>query len=135
MKILAIDDSNSARYVMIKLLRDLGYQEITAVESAEDGLQKCRTNKFDVILLDWHLGGMSGLEFLKRIRADPALKKIAVIMVTTVNERSQVMQALKVGIQGYFFKPVTKEMMEAKLRELEARILAASESSSDPPAG
>jgi two-component system chemotaxis response regulator CheY len=135
MKILAIDDSNSARYVLTKILRDLGYKEVTAVESAEDGLQNCKNKKFDLILLDWNLGGMSGLEFLKRIRADPALKNIAVIMVTTVNERNQVMQALKLGIQGYFFKPVTKEMMEAKLRELEARILASSETSSAPPAG
>jgi two-component system chemotaxis response regulator CheY len=135
MKILVIDDSNSARYVLTKVLRELGYKDITAVESAEDGLLSCKTSRFELILLDWHLGGMSGLDFLKRIRADPDNKKTAVVMVTTVNERNQVMQALKLGIQGYFFKPVTKEMMEAKLHELEARILAASESSSAPPAG
>jgi two-component system chemotaxis response regulator CheY len=135
MKILVIDDSNSARYVLTKVLRELGHKEITAVESAEDGLQSCKTNNFDVVLLDWNLGGMSGLEFLKALRADPVMHKIAVVMVTTVNERKQVLQALKLGIQGYFFKPVTKEMMEAKLLELAARIRDASESSSAPPAG
>ena len=133
MKILVIDDSNSARYVLVKILRDLGYKEIAAVESAEEGLKNCKNRTFDLILLDWRLGGMSGLDFLKRIRADPELKKIAVIMVTTVNERNQVVQALKLGIQGYFFKPVTKELMEAKLLEMEARIRAASETSSATP--
>jgi two-component system chemotaxis response regulator CheY len=133
MKILVIDDSNSARFVLVKILRDLGYKEITAVESAEEGLLSCKSGKCDLVLLDWHLGGISGLEFLKRVRADPVLKKIAVIMITTVNERNQVMQALKLGIQGYFFKPVTKELMEAKLLEMEARITAASESSSVNP--
>jgi two-component system, chemotaxis family, chemotaxis protein CheY len=128
MKILVIDDSNSARYVLMKTLRELGYKEAIAVESAEDGLERLKTERIDLILLDWNLNGMSGLEFLRQIRSDSKTKSLPVIMVTTVNERNHVMQALKLNIQGYFFKPVTKEMMESKLREIETRILTASRS-------
>ena len=127
MKILVIDDSNSARYVLIKALRDLGYRDIIAVDSAEEGLQRVRLERLNLVLLDWNLGGMSGLDFLKHLRSDPKTKSLPVIMVTTVNERNQVMQALKLGIQGYFFKPVTREMIEAKLREIETRVSSVSE--------
>lgn len=125
MKLLVIDDSNSARYVLIRTLRELGYKDVVAVESAEDGLQRIKMERIDLVLLDWNLGGMSGLDFLKHLRADQATRTLPVIMVTTVNERNHVMQALKLGIQGYFFKPVTREMIEAKLREIEGRIKAA----------
>jgi two-component system chemotaxis response regulator CheY len=124
MRILIIDDSNSARYVMVRILREIGYKELVAVESAEDGLERLKTEKINLILLDWNMNGMSGIDFLKRIRAEQPTKNLPVIMVTTVNERNHVIQALKLGIQGYFFKPVTKEIMVAKLREIEAKIVA-----------
>ena len=130
MKILIIDDSNTARYVLVKLLRDLAYKDVCAVESAEEGLIRLKADRYDLILLDWNLDGMSGMDFLKIVRADANFKNVAIIMVTTVNERNSVIQALKVGVQGYFFKPVTKETLEAKLKEIAAKI----EADVSPPA-
>ena len=124
MKILIIDDSNTSRYVAVKVIRDLGYKDVTAVASAEEGLVRLKGDKFDLVLLDWNLDGMSGVDFLKVVREDPSLKNIAVIMVTTVNERKNVVQALKLGVQGYIFKPVTKTMFDAKLKEIEAKFFS-----------
>jgi two-component system, chemotaxis family, chemotaxis protein CheY len=127
MNILVVDDSNSARYVAVKTLRDIGYKNVTASESGEDALLRVNKEKFDCILLDWNMSGMSGLDFLKQLRADPAHDKTAVIMVTTVNEKSNVMLALKVGIQGYFFKPINAATLGPKLKELEAKLNPASQ--------
>jgi CheY-like chemotaxis protein len=121
MKILIIDDSNSARYLAVKMVRDIGYNDIVGVESAEEALVKIKTENFDCILLDWNLGGMSGMDFLQKFRASPEHDKTAVIMVTTVNEKKNVLQALKVGVQGYFFKPVNAATLGPKLKEIEAK--------------
>jgi len=133
MKILIIDDSNTSRYVAVKIIRDLGYKDFADVPSAEDGLVRLKAEKFDLVLLDWNLDGMSGVDFLKVVREDPSLKNIAVIMVTTVNERKNVIQALKLGVQGYLFKPVTKNLIDTKLKEIESRLFSR-QSESAPPA-
>jgi CheY-like chemotaxis protein len=135
MRILIIDDSNMARHVLVRLLHNLGYKDIVAVESAEEGLRRLKTGRFDLIFLDWYLGGMSGLDFLRRIRGTPETKGIAVIMVTTMHERTSVIQALKTGVQGYFFKPVKAEIIEPKLREIEAKLATASEQDAEFSAG
>ncbi|MBN2036889.1 MAG: response regulator [Chitinispirillaceae bacterium] len=135
MRILIIDDSRMARYVLVRLLHNLGYKDVVAVESAEEGLRRLQTGRCDLILLDWYLGGMSGLDFLRRIREHPETRHIAVVMVTTMHERTNVIQALKAGVQGYFFKPVTAEMIEPKLREIESKIASATGSNATNSAG
>jgi two-component system, chemotaxis family, chemotaxis protein CheY len=124
MHICVIDDSNSARFMATKVLRELGYKNVTALDSAEAGIEKLKTEQFDLILLDWNLGGMCGLDFLKHLRSDRNNDKTAVIMVTTVNEKSNVIQALKVGIQGYIFKPITAATAGPKIKEIEAKQIA-----------
>jgi two-component system, chemotaxis family, chemotaxis protein CheY len=122
MKILIIDDSNAARFLAVKMVREIGYKHIVDVDSAEEALLKIKTMDFDCILLDWNLGGMSGFDFLREFRSDPGHNKTAVIMVTTVNERSSVLKALKVGVQGYFFKPINAATLGPKLKEIEASL-------------
>jgi two-component system chemotaxis response regulator CheY len=134
MNILVVDDSNSARYVAVKTLRDIGYKNVTGSESGEDALLRVNKEKFDLILLDWNMGGMSGLDFLKQLRADHSHDKTAVIMVTTVNEKSNVIMALKVGIQGYFFKPLNAAALGTKLKELEAKLNPGSQKPDAPVA-
>jgi len=126
MHIAIIDDSNSARFLAGKVLRDLGYKDVILLESAEAGLEWMKTDAFDLVLLDWNMGGMSGLDFLKILRSDPGNDKVAVIMVTTVNEKSNVVQALKIGVQGYVFKPITAAAIGPKLKTIEARLIAES---------
>jgi two-component system chemotaxis response regulator CheY len=124
MHIGIIDDSNSARFLAAKVLRELGYKDVILLESAEAGIKWMETDTFDLILLDWNMGGMSGLEFLKRLRSNPENAKTAVIMVTTVNEKSNIIQALKIGVQGYVFKPITAPAIGPKLKTIEAKSIA-----------
>ncbi|HEX2955962.1 MAG TPA: response regulator [Chitinispirillaceae bacterium] len=125
MKILVIDDSNSLRFMMVKLLKDIGYKNLTVLGSAEEALPMIDKEEYDLILLDWNLPVISGLDFLKRIRANPKTEKIAVIMVTTVHEKANILQALKIGVQGYILKPVERSKLEEKLKQIESELKAA----------
>ncbi|MBN1600385.1 MAG: response regulator [Chitinispirillaceae bacterium] len=120
MKILIIDDSNSLRFMMVKLLKDIGYRNITALGSADEALPLLSKEHYDLILLDWNLPVISGLDFLKQIRSNPKTEKIAVIMVTTVHEKANILQALKIGVQGYILKPVERSKLEEKIKLIEA---------------
>lgn len=123
MKILIIDDSNSLRLMMIKLLRDLGYKEVTSIGSAEVAIPLVYNEHFDLVLLDWNLPKMSGLDFLKYLRGNARTEKIPVIMVTTVQERCNILHAIKVGLNGYLIKPVSKELLSEKIKEVESKIV------------
>jgi two-component system, chemotaxis family, chemotaxis protein CheY len=124
-KILIIDDSNSLRFMMVKLLKDIGYKNLTALGSAEEALPLLEKDEHDVILLDWNLPVLSGIDFLRRIRSNPKTDKIAVIMVTTVHEKANILQALKIGVQGYILKPVDRSKLEEKLKQIEAELKTA----------
>lgn len=129
MKILIIDDSNSLRFMMVKLLKDIGYKNLTALGSAEEALPMLEKEEHNLILLDWNLPVLSGIDFLKRIRSNPKTEKIAVVMVTTVHEKANILQALKVGVQGYILKPVDRSKLEDKLKQIEAELKAAKSAS------
>lgn len=119
MKILIVDDSSTIRFMVVKILREMGCKDIIAVESAEQALPVMSTEKIDLVLLDWNLPKMAGIDFLSIIRQDSAYKKVKVLMVTTVNEKSNILKALKIGIQGYLVKPINREVLEAKVKEME----------------
>ena len=87
MKFLVVDDSATMRRIVHSLLKDLGFNN---VEEAEDGvmaLQKLRSSRFDFVISDWNMPNMDGLTLLQNIRADEALKKIPVLMVTAEAEK------------------------------------------------
>lgn len=122
MRILVVDDSSTIRFMVTKILRELGYKNFLTSESAEQALPLLNNEKIDLVLLDWNLPKMAGIDFLNLIRQDPACKNIKVIMVTTVNDKSNILKALKVGIQGYICKPINREVLEAKIKEMELLI-------------
>jgi two-component system chemotaxis response regulator CheY len=111
--------------MMVKLLKEIGYKNLTALGSAEEALPLIEKEEYDLVLLDWNLPVLSGLEFLKKIRANPKTEKIAVVMVTTVHEKANILQALKIGVQGYILKPVERSKLEEKLKQIEAELKTA----------
>lgn len=122
MKILVIEDSNSLRYVVVKILKEYGYKDFNAVESAEEGLMLLERDKYNLILLDWNLPKMSGFDFLKLVRSKSEYNSVSIVMVTTMHERRHIVEALKNGLQGYILKPVDKKILLAKLKEIEDKL-------------
>jgi two-component system chemotaxis response regulator CheY len=122
MKILLIDDSSTMRLMLVKILRELRYSDITAVSTAEEAIPIAFNNPWDVILTDWNLPKMSGYDLAKYLKTTPETQKIPIIMITTIHDRVAILKALKAGVQGYILKPVGKDIVAAKLREIEEKI-------------
>jgi CheY-like chemotaxis protein len=118
MQILIVDDARTFRYMLIKILKELGYDNVIAATCVDEAKKQLTEQKFDLVLADWHMPGETGLDLLKYIRATPEISKIPFIMVTTENDKSRILDALKIGMQSFLFKPVKKTIIAEKLAEL-----------------
>lgn len=110
---LIVDDSSVVRKVARRILEDMDY----IVEEAEDGqdaFDKCRQEMPDAILLDWNMPIMSGLEFLKLLRAYVGGEKPHVVYCTVENDIGAIALALKAGASDYMMKPFDRAVLEAK---------------------
>lgn len=116
-KAIVIDDSRSVRMILSKMLTDLGYQ----VSQAGDGkealtLVEQMSDQLSLVLVDWNMPVMNGLEFIRRFRIKSRFWSVPVVMVTTETEIEQMTLALNAGANEYVMKPFTKEIIEDKLR-------------------
>lgn len=114
---LVIDDSRVVRKVACRILTDLGF----ATAEAEDGvtaLESCRLNMPEVILLDWRMPNMTGVEFLRALRRDRGGDKPVVVFCTTENDPAHITEALDAGANEYMVKPFDRDILEAKLAEV-----------------
>ena len=110
---LIVDDSTVVRKVARRILEDLDY----AVEEAEDGQEafdKCKANMPDAILLDWSMPIMSGLEFLKLLRAFIGGEKPRVVYMTVEHDIGAIAMARKEGADDYMMKPFDRQSLEVK---------------------
>lgn len=122
MKIMIVEDSNTLRYIIVKLLKEHGYKNFSAVESAEEAMGLLATQPYDLILLDWNLPKMSGIDFLRYVRSKTEYNAVNIVMVTTMHERKNIVEALKHGLQGYILKPIDKKIVLGKLKEIEEKL-------------
>lgn len=118
MKACIIDDSTSTRYMITKILKELGFVTFEA-QDGQDALTKLAHNTdTQLVLVDWNMPVMNGLDFVAHARQDPRFQGMKLMMVTTEAELTAVMQALQAGADEYVMKPFTKEMIAEKLRVL-----------------
>jgi two-component system, chemotaxis family, chemotaxis protein CheY len=127
MKILVVDDFSTMRRIVRNLLVELGFTN-TCISEAEDGnaaLAALRANPFDMVVTDWNMPNMTGIELLRAIRADAGLKSMPVLMVTAENNRDQIIAAAQSGVNGYIVKPFTAVTLKEKLDKIFERLAAA----------
>ncbi len=114
---LVVDDSRVIRKVACRILSDLGFE----TAEAEDGitaLEACRAHMPEMILLDWSMPNMSGVEFLRALRRERAGTKPVVLFCTTEVDTAHITEALNAGANEYIMKPFDREIIEAKLVEV-----------------
>ena len=118
MKLLSIDDSKTIRRILNGVGAMLGY-EVLEAENGEVGLQVLKDNADEValILLDWNMPGMNGLEVLQAVKANEYWRHIPVMMVTTEGEKSYIVKAIQAGAIHYQTKPFTQEEMAMRIME------------------
>lgn len=127
MKILVVDDFSTMRRIVRNLLVELGFTN-GLIQEAEDGnaaLALLRSQPIDLVVTDWNMPNMTGIDLLRAIRADAALKSLPVLMVTAENNRDQIIAAAQSGVNGYVVKPFTAVTLKEKLDKIFERLAAA----------
>lgn len=116
---LVIDDSRAIRMILGRTLNRFGY-EVCSAANGREALEMIGAQSLDlsVILVDWNMPEMNGLDFVKAIRADPKYSAVPLMMVTTETEIEQMYRALEAGANEYVMKPFTDEVIADKLRLL-----------------
>ncbi len=126
MRFLVVDDFSTMRRIIRNLLKELGFVN---VEEADDGavaLGKLRGGGFDFVISDWNMPNMDGMTLLRNIRADEALKKIPVLMVTAEAKKENIIAAAQAGANGYVVKPFTAVTLDEKLNKILQSMVSAS---------
>jgi len=115
-KALVVDDSRTIRMIIRRILTELGYEVCEASNGIEAlKVMEAEKNTVKLVLADWNMPEMNGLELVKRLRQDPALSSLKVIMVTTETELDQMASALEAGANEYVMKPFSKDILMEKL--------------------
>ena len=117
-KALVVDDSKLIRQNIMKVLKDLGFGVTMGAENGAVGLKKLGKEPVDLIVSDWINPGMTGLEFLKAVRADVKLKGIAFIIVTSQGNKEIVMKAVEAGANQFIVKPFNAIQLEEKIKAI-----------------
>ena len=120
MRILIVDDNLMMRHVLNTQLNALGHQKVSKAVSCAEALSQIAdsvhaNDGFDLILLDWSMPEMNGLDFLKKCRGDKFFDQIAIVMVTAESEEESIMQAIEAGATSYLVKPLELNMLKEKL--------------------
>lgn len=114
---LVVDDSAFIRKIARQILDGMGF-EVAEAQDGEDALTKCQEELPDLILLDWHMPVMSGLEFLHKLRKMPGGSDPQVVFCTTENTRDKIITALEAGATEYIMKPFDQEIIRTKLEQI-----------------
>ena len=120
MNALVVDDSRAIQMILTKTLAKLGFGEIQEASTGEEALACVagRPSFFGLILVDWNMPGISGLEFVRRFRSDESNASVCLVMVTTETQIEQMVAALEAGANEYVMKPFTADIIADKLRLL-----------------
>jgi len=125
--VLVVDDMMTMRKLVTKTCKELGFSKIT--DAADGALAWAAIQQADppigLIISDWNMPNTSGLDLLKRVRADSRFGKIPFIMVTAEAEQHQIMEAVKSGVSNYVIKPFTADVLKEKLEAVHKKITAA----------
>ncbi len=117
-RFLIVDDFPTMRRIVRNLLKELGYANVDEAEDGQAGLSKLKEGRFDFVISDWNMPNMDGLQMLQSVRADPALSKLPVLMVTAEAKKENIIAAAQAGANGYVVKPFTAATLEEKLNKI-----------------
>jgi two-component system chemotaxis response regulator CheY len=115
-KALVVDDSRAVRMILTRTLRELGYEVGEAGDGKEAlGILERDPRQFQLVLVDWNMPVMNGLELLETLRSRPEFSSLLIVMVTTETELGHMATALTAGANEYVMKPFTKDILVSKL--------------------
>lgn len=115
MPILIVDDYKTMLRIIRNLLKQLGFNNVDEATDGSSALQKMRDRSYGLVISDWNMEPMSGLELLKEVRADGQLQEVPFIMVTAESKSENVVAAKQAGVSNYIVKPFNAATLKSKL--------------------
>ena len=119
--ILVVDDYRTMVRIVRNLLHQLGFENVDDASDGASALVKLRQRPFGLVISDWMMEPVSGLELLREVRADPGLKALPFIMITAQNRKDRVARAEEAGVDAYIVKPFNAEALDAKIAAVMGR--------------
>ena len=117
--ILVVEDNEKIRTLLCNILKNVGYKNLTEAENGQEAWDKLNNNRFDLVLTDWMMPVMSGIELLKKIRnSSTDFKKIPILMITASDSQDSVLEAAQNKVNGYIVKPFSVKTVVAKIEEV-----------------
>jgi len=118
--VLIVDDMAAMRKILRTLLSQLGFKNVDEAEDGKQALDKLRQdpNKYDLVITDWNMPNITGIELVQAIRNDENLKHLPVLMVTAEAKKENVLMAIKAGVNNYIVKPFTAETLKEKIEAI-----------------
>lgn len=117
-RVLVVDDFATMRRIVKGVLKQLGFSDIVEAEDGSAALAELKKDPVGLIVSDWNMPKMSGLDLLKAVKGDATLKTIPFVMVTAEGQKENVLEAVKAGVSNYIMKPFTPETFSEKLEKV-----------------
>ncbi len=118
MKVLVADDFATMRKIVRNILKQIGFDNIVEAEDGQAAVQVLRNENIGLVVTDWNMPNMNGLELLEKIRSDPKTAHLPVLMVTAEGLKDNVVAAVKAGVNNYVVKPFTAEILQEKIEQI-----------------
>lgn len=115
MKVLIVDDYKTMLRIVRNLLRQLNFNNVEEAMDGSEALDKLRQDKFGLVISDWNMQPMTGIELLREVRSDDGLKNIPFVMITAESKPENVITAKEAGVSNYIVKPFNAETLKNKL--------------------
>ena len=117
-KILIVDDFATMRRILKNILKQLGFRNLVEADDGTTAWEVLESQEIDLIISDWNMPKMTGLELLKKVRASDQYKKSPFLMVTAEAQKQNVIEAVQAGVSNYVVKPFTAEAISDKLKKI-----------------
>jgi len=115
MKVLVVDDYKTMRRIVRNILRQLNFNNVDEAIDGTEALEKLRNDDFKLVISDWNMEPMTGIELLKIVRADEKLKSLPFVMITAEGKIENVRKAMEAGVSNYIVKPFNADTLKKKL--------------------
>lgn len=122
LQVLVVDDQQSMRQLACFTLDQIGVRNVVQAKDGAQALEAMQRHRFDLVISDWNMEGMDGIELLKKIRSDPLQKKTPFIMATGQSGKEQVTEAIQAGVNNYIVKPYSAKALKDKIEAVVGRL-------------
>jgi two-component system chemotaxis response regulator CheY len=118
MRVLAVDDSATMRRIIKNQLKQSGVEEVDEAANGREALNFLGRGRYDLLITDWNMPEMSGLDLVLEVRRTEPIKKLPILMITTVSAKEDIVNALKAGVNNYVVKPFDAATLQSKVTQL-----------------